>query len=74
VLAAQDLTCWTQALLLDGDLAGAEPKALRYRLWHVAARIVRHARRAILRLQRSWPWAAELARAFTRLRALPLRC
>jgi Transposase DDE domain group 1 len=74
VLAAQDLTCWTQALLLDGDLAMAEPKTLRYRLLHVAARIVRHARQVILRLQRSWPWAVELAQAFTRLRALPLRC
>ena len=74
VLAAQDLTCWTQALLLDGALALAEPKALRYRLLHVAARMVRHARRMILRLQASWPWVAELARAFARLRALPLRC
>ena len=74
VLAAQDLTCWTQALLLAGALAVAEPKALRYRLLHVAARIVRHARRVILRLQASWPWAAELAHAFARLRALPLRC
>jgi hypothetical protein len=74
VLAAQDLTCWTQALLLDGDLAVAEPKTLRYRLLHVAARIVRHARRVILRLQRSWPWATQLARAFARLRTLPLRC
>jgi DDE family transposase len=74
VLAAQDLTCWTQALLLAGPLARAEPKTLRYRLLHVAARIVRHARRLILRLQASWPWAVELARAFARLRALPLRC
>ena len=74
VLAAQDLTAWAQALLLDGELAVAEPKTLRYRLWHVAARIVRHARRTILRLQRSWPWAIELARAFARLRALLLRC
>jgi hypothetical protein len=74
VLAAQDLTVWAQALLLDGELALAEPKTLRYRLWHTAARIVRHARRVILRLQASWPWAVELARAFTRLRALPLRC
>jgi hypothetical protein len=56
VLAAQDLTCWTQALLLDGQLAVAEPKALRYRLLHVAGRIIRHARRLILRLQASWPW------------------
>jgi hypothetical protein len=74
VLAAQDLTCWTQALLLAGPLAVAEPKTLRYRLLHVAARIVRHARRLILRLQATWPWAVELARAFTRLRALPLCC
>jgi Transposase DDE domain group 1 len=74
VLAAQDLCCWTQALLLDGELARAEPKTLRYRLLHVAARIVRHARRLILRLQATWPWAAELAGAFARLRALPLRC
>jgi hypothetical protein len=74
VLAAQDLTCWTQALLLAGPLAVAEPKTLRYRLLHVAARVVRHARRLILRLQASWPWTPELARAFARLRALPLRC
>jgi hypothetical protein len=74
VLAAQDLVCWAEALLLAGHLAVAEPKTLRYRLWHVAARIVRHARRVTLRLQASWPWAAALARAFARLRALPLRC
>jgi hypothetical protein len=74
VLAAQDLTCWTQALLLDSPLAVAEPKTLRYRLLHVAARIAHHARRLILRLQATWPWAAELARAFARLRSLPLRC
>jgi hypothetical protein len=74
VLTAQALVCWTQALLLDGALAVAEPKALRYRLLHMGARIVRHARRTILRLQHTWPWAADLARAFMRLRALPLRC
>jgi Transposase DDE domain group 1 len=74
VLTAQDLTGWAQALLLDGELRVAEPKALRYRLWHVAARVVRHARRLILRLQASWPWTVELAGAFARLRALPLRC
>jgi Transposase DDE domain group 1 len=74
VLCAQDLCCWAQTLLLAGPLARAEPKTLRYRLLHVAARVVRHARRLILRLQASWPWAAELAGAFARLRALPLRC
>jgi hypothetical protein len=74
VLAAQDLLCWTQILLLDGDLKVAEPKTLRYRLLHVAARVVRHARRLIVRLQRTWPWASALAAAFIRLRVLPLRC
>jgi DDE family transposase len=74
VLAAQDLVCWAQALLLDGDLKIAEPKTLRYRLLPAAARVVRHARRVIVRLQRTWPWAIALAAAFTRLRALPLRC
>jgi hypothetical protein len=27
-----------------------------------------------LRLQHNWPWTVQLAQAFTRLRALPLRC
>jgi len=74
VLMACDLTCWAQTLLLSGELRVAEPKTLRYRLWHVAARVVRHARRVIVRLQRTWPWVTALAAAFTRLRALPLRC
>ncbi len=42
VLMAQDLLCWAQSLLLEGDLARAEPKRLRYRLLHVAGRITRY--------------------------------
>jgi hypothetical protein len=71
VLIAHDLICWTQRLLLTGELARCEPKRLRYRLLHVAARLAFHARTATLRLQRSWPWAHELAAAFHRLKALP---
>jgi hypothetical protein len=70
-LIACDLTVWTQALTLDGELAVCEPKALRYRLLHTAARLAFHARRATLRIQTTWPWAAELAAAFARLAALP---
>ncbi len=74
-LVAQTLVCWAQALLLDDpDLKVAEPKTLRFRLWHTAGRIVRHARRVIIRLDRAWPWAATLVAAFTRLRGLPARC
>jgi hypothetical protein len=72
VMIAQTLVCWAQALLLDGDLAIAEPKALRYRLWHTAGRIVHHARRVIVGIDRAWPWADRLVTAFGRLRALPV--
>jgi hypothetical protein len=70
-LIAQDLTTWTQLLALDDELAVCEPKTLRYRLLHTAARLAFHARRATLRLQRTWPWADALAAAFARLAALP---
>ena len=40
-LTAIDLLAWTRFLLLDGELATAEPKKLRYRLLHVAARLTR---------------------------------
>jgi len=71
VRLAHDLIVWTQQLLLTGELASAEPKRLRYRLLHVAARLAFHARTATLRLQASWRWADELAAAFARLKALP---
>jgi hypothetical protein len=71
VLLAHDLIVWTQALLLDGELATAEPKRLRYRLLHVAARLAFHGRRGQLRLQHDWPWATELATAFQTLTTLP---
>jgi hypothetical protein len=72
VLIAHDLIAWTKALLLTGELARCEPKRLRYRLLHVAARLAFHGRQAKLRLQASWPWARDLAQAFARLKALPV--
>jgi Transposase DDE domain group 1 len=71
VLIAHDLLAWTRALLLTGGLARSQPKRLRHRLLHVAARLAFSARTARLRLQASWPWAEELATAFARLTALP---
>jgi Transposase DDE domain group 1 len=72
VMLAVDLIAWTQHLLLHGHLARAEPKTLRYRLLHVAARLTRGGRRCWLRVQRTWPWARDLAAAFARLAALPV--
>ena len=71
VTLAHDLIVWTQALLLDGELAKAEPKRLRYRLLHVAARLAFSGRRAKLHLQHTWPWVDALTAAFKRLKALP---
>ncbi|MGI8692895.1 MAG: IS1380 family transposase [Geodermatophilaceae bacterium] len=71
-LIAMDLLAWAQTMLLDGELAKAEPKKLRYRLLHTAARITHGQRRIYLRLAKNWPWALALARAFTRLRLIPL--
>lgn len=71
VLIAHDLISWTQTLLLDEQLAKAAPKRLRYTILHTAGRLAFHGRRAQLKLQRTWPWARELAAAFTKLQALP---
>jgi hypothetical protein len=71
VLIAHDLLTWTQTLLLTGKLAKAAPKRLRYTILHTAGRLAFHGRRAQLKLQRTWPWARELAAAFTKLQALP---
>jgi hypothetical protein len=70
VMLAHDLIVWTQALVLDGELAKAEPKRLRYRLLHVAGRLAFSGRRAKLHLQDTWPWAAELLAAFHKLDTL----
>jgi hypothetical protein len=71
-LTGIDLLAWTQTLLLQGELAAAEPKKLRYRLLHVPARLTRSARRTRLRIAENWPWGADLVTAFTRLAELPV--
>jgi hypothetical protein len=70
VMLAHDLIVWTQALALDGELAKAEPKRLRYQLFHVAGKLAFSGRRAKLRLDHDWPWVAELTAAFRKLETL----
>ena len=72
VQMAQDLLAWARRLCLPTEFLEAAPKRLRYQLLHVAGRLVRSGRRTTLRLDARWPWAAELAVAFRRLRSLPL--
>ena len=71
VMLAHDLIVWTQALVLDGELAKAEPKRLRYRLLHVAARLAFSGRRGKLHLPAAWPWTEALKAAFEKLETLP---
>jgi hypothetical protein len=69
-LIAAVLLAWLRLLALDGKLAKAEPKTLRYKILHAAARITRGARRRQLRIQAGWPWAAEIVTAWNRISAL----
>ena len=67
---ATSLTAWLRHLALDGDLAKASTKTLRFRLLSAPARLVTHARRKILKIPPGWTWAADLATAWDRLQAL----
>ena len=67
VLVAGDLLAWMKKLCLEGELAQAEPKRLRFALLHAAGLIVRSARRLTLRIAAGWAWADDLVAAFGRL-------
>src|SRR6266700_5494597 len=70
-LTAATLLAWLRLLALDGTLARAGPKTPRYRILHAAARLTRSGRQRRLKIQASWPWAADIATAWQRIRALP---
>src|SRR2546430_16923929 len=57
---AADLAAWIRLLgLYDcDDLADAEPDTLCYRLLGLPARLVRHARQRVLKINPTWPWKA----------------
>ena len=65
------LLSWLKLLALDGDLAQAEPKTLRYRVLHAAARLVRGGRRRTLKIAATWPWAEKITTAWQRIQAIP---
>jgi hypothetical protein len=68
VQLALELTAWLQTLALDDHPARRwEPKRLRLRLFSIAGRITRHARRTRLRLAAHAPWADLLTTALARL-------
>lgn len=68
---AADLAAWCRLLGLydQEDLAHAEPDTLRP--VHLPARLVRHARKRVLNISRTWPWKQAFLTRWQRLCALP---
>ena len=67
---AHNLARWTARIGLDEGVITT--KTLRRRLFSLAGRITRRARRLILHLPRHWPWEDQFTGALARLRTLPL--
>lgn len=70
---ANDLHAYTRLLGLDEhpDLVCATPDTLRFRLWHLPARLATHARRRVLKIAADWPWASAFTDCWNRLATLP---
>lgn len=71
IVVAALLLAAIQTLIDDDELSVAEPRRLRFALLHIAARIVHHARRTWLKLDRSWPWTPHLLAVYDRLSTIP---
>ena len=67
---AHNLARWTVRLGLGEQIVTT--KNLRRRLFSLAGRITRKARRLILHLPKRWPWETQFLSALARLRAIPL--
>ena len=70
---ACDLDAWLRLLGLhdiDG-LTDAEPQTMRFRLYHLPARLAAHARKRRMRIAATWPWATAFTTCWQRLTDLP---
>ena len=63
---------WCARLALPATAASYEPKRLRLRILATAGRLVRTARRRVLHIDPTWPWATAITTAHARLCALPV--
>lgn len=69
-LAANLLACFRHLALPAGQLRDAAPKLLRYRLWHLPARLTRGHRKRWLHLRADWPWTEDVINTWQAVRAL----
>jgi hypothetical protein len=70
---AADLAAWNRLLGFcdEEELRDADPETLRYRVWHIPARLARHARERVLKISPDWPWKDAFLTCWQRLCALP---
>ncbi len=68
---AHNLARWTVRIGLGEQIVTT--KTLRRRVFALAGRLTRSARRITLHLPKRWPWEEKVSRALARLRAIPLR-
>ena len=67
---AHNLARWTARIGLGEQIVTT--KTLRRRVFALAGRLTRSARRLTLHLPQRWPWDTQFSRALARLRAIPL--
>ena len=70
VCFADALVRWFQLLCLPDRFANAEPKTMRWQFWHTPARIIRHARRHIVRILNGWPTTGDILAAYRHIELL----
>lgn len=70
VCFADALVRWFQLLCLPGRFVNAEPKTMRWQFWHTPARVVRHARRHIVRILDGWPTTSEILAAYRHIQLI----
>jgi hypothetical protein len=70
VTMAADLVRWFQLLCFDGSWRNARPKTMRWGIFHAPGRLVRKARRRVLRIIDGWPGTTALLDAYRRIELL----
>jgi len=70
-LASNLLACFRHLALPTAALRDAAPKLLRYRLFHLPARLTRGQRKQWLHLRADWPWVDDVINAWHAVKALP---
>ena len=70
VALAADLVRWFQLTCMDGAWQEARPKALRWGIFHAPGRLVRGARKRLVRIIDGWPTTEVLVEAYRRMALL----